>query len=538
MCRLSYIEERVASGGVFDLVTEYDTAVNMLAPSDELHEILTVLSAALRRHTAFLAKHPSSAFQCFWNACWWHDCAVFQEYDPRALGSLRAAARKEQPAPGSLSQLMELWRSEWESRSRVQPWIRSCHPPLLSLNNGLRVMIPLGSELDSLHELELSDRELTVWFARYQKPGELVSSGAKVWDVSTGELLRETQPDEYASPDPARSPDGSLIANIEPREDEGGWGAPVTVSDATSGAKVSIFPVDEDHNLWTVRFSPDGARLAAFGYGIDSEGEVYVWDVRSGSLVANLMPSTWATALAFSPVKNEIATGSSNGEVQIWNLQSGQVHQSLPGHEGSVTGVAFSPDGRWLASTAEDGTARIWDLGVTNESGFTYHPDSIVEVVYSPNGKRLVTRSENGTTWLWDGDSGRPVKCLHQSDMVLIMGGDARKCLFVDNETVISRARDGGAWNLSDGRRIDGVEAPDESGITMSKNGRHREDLPEPRWLARRQRDELCIADKETGVELAWLQLFGKVSLTDHPSGKAWAATVRGNVCQLVLEGV
>ena len=70
-------------------------------------------------------------------------------------------------------------------------------------------------------------------------------------------------------------------------------------------------------------------------------------------------------AVAFFPecIEEEarIASASGDGTIKIRSAVSGEVLQSLQGHEGGVKSVAVFNDGTCLASGGEDNTLRVWD---------------------------------------------------------------------------------------------------------------------------------------------------------------------------------
>ena len=48
---------------------------------------LRLLAKAMRCDIQFLARHPTTLFQCLWNRCWWYDCPeAAAHYDPPSGG--------------------------------------------------------------------------------------------------------------------------------------------------------------------------------------------------------------------------------------------------------------------------------------------------------------------------------------------------------------------------------------------------------------------------------------------------------------------
>ena len=63
-------------------------------------------------------------------------------------------------------------------------------------------------------------------------------------------------------------------------------------------------------------------------------------------------------AVAFSPDGQTVLSGSGDNTLKLWETSSGQLLQTLTGHQDWVTAVAFSPDGETVLSGSGDNTAQ------------------------------------------------------------------------------------------------------------------------------------------------------------------------------------
>ncbi|MFM9458426.1 nSTAND1 domain-containing NTPase [Streptomyces europaeiscabiei] len=97
-------------------------------------------------------------------------------------------------------------------------------------------------------------------------------------------------------------------------------------------------------------------------------------------------------AVAFSPDRNTLATGSADKTVRLWDPATGKTRTTLKGHTDQVTSVAYSPDGHTLATGSADKTVRLWDPA-THKTRTTLkeHTQPVTSVAYSPDGHTLAT---------------------------------------------------------------------------------------------------------------------------------------------------
>jgi WD40 repeat protein len=214
-----------------------------------------------------------------------------------------------------------------------------------------------------------------VWRVSFGADGRLLAVGggdgtAQLWDTATGRKVREWAAGGLVT----FSPDGRFLAS---------GGAPaVTFWDPATGRPLRSVSSSPGR----VAFSPDGRRLA-----ISGDQAVEVREADSGREVCRLPHGPGQHVfyqkegpdLAFSPDGKLVVVATQ--PPRVWDATTGQLLNTLGGHEGHVPGVAFSPDGCHVATASHDGVVRLWDcrtgterLGLRGHSGWVgcvrFHP--------------------------------------------------------------------------------------------------------------------------------------------------------------------
>ena len=124
--------------------------------------------------------------------------------------------------------------------------------------------------------------------------------------------------------------------------------------------------------LMPAAFSPNG-RFFAF-----ADWNVKVYSFPEQALIAVFGPAgqrlpeptgdpvvrrVWSNTL-FTPDGQTLLCGSPTGAIFLWDVPSGNLRQTLTGHEGSVLWLALDPTGTGLASSGHDKTLRLWQIMV------------------------------------------------------------------------------------------------------------------------------------------------------------------------------
>ncbi|QYT03728.1 WD_REPEATS_REGION domain-containing protein [Trichoderma simmonsii] len=164
-----------------------------------------------------------------------------------------------------------------------------------------------------------------------------------------------------------------------------------------------------------VAFSPDSKYIAA------GTQEVYIWDCKSGTMIAILSGHTdEICGLSFSHDALFLASSSRDRTARVWTGpwegNDKKPLLTLTEHSGAVFGLSFSPSQKLLATCSGDETLRIWDYetGMNPDVGAkeeedqhtSVHKRPICMVSTSHDGDTIASGSEDGLICLWEGKTG------------------------------------------------------------------------------------------------------------------------------------
>lgn len=296
-----------------------------------------------------------------------------------------------------------------------------------------------------LHSLEGHTADVNM--AAFDPSGNRVATAsddgtARIWDTQTGALLKvldgQANRDSFrhheAEPDIAFSPDGALVATLEP-------GAVVGVREVESGKLVAELS-GGGGRLTSVAFSPRGDLLAITG----DDGFARLWDTRGWNARADLSGHGGGVGGAeFSPDGRRLVTAGDDRTARVWDTATGAPVGPPLVHDGPVSKAEFTADGRRVISTTTDHRVRLWDLGQEKLMGKICadcippggHGNRVNSAVFSPDGKRVVTASQDFTARVWDADSGKVIGVLegHRAPVVSAVFSS-------DGRTVLTASRD------------------------------------------------------------------------------------------------
>lgn len=118
--------------------------------------------------------------------------------------------------------------------------------------------------------------------------------------------------------------------------------------------------VGMSERIESVRFSPDGNRLAVVGGQPGRSGEVQIWNVAEQSLELST-GFTFETlrGVSWSPDGSMVAFGGADNVVRAIDAQTGELKVRQGAHEDWVLGTAFTAKGDHIVSVAQDMTCKL-----------------------------------------------------------------------------------------------------------------------------------------------------------------------------------
>ncbi|MDA8967745.1 DUF1549 domain-containing protein [bacterium] len=145
-------------------------------------------------------------------------------------------------------------------------------------------------------------------------------------------------------------------------------------------------------SLASIHVSPDGSKIAVAGFH-----EVVVLNAETGERIARLVGmSPRINTIRFSPDGKRLAavggTPAVRGEVQIWNLETNELSLSRSVTYDSLCGASWAPDGSKLAFGATDNVVRAIDTTSGEQILFQgAHNDWVRDTAFTPDGKHVIS---------------------------------------------------------------------------------------------------------------------------------------------------
>ena len=165
-----------------------------------------------------------------------------------------------------------------------------------------------------------------------------------------------------------------------------------------------MLPIGHTSPVSNAQYSPDGKKVISSSV----DGKVKIWDVATGSLLADLIcGTTFIKHVEFSPDGKRILTVCNDNFVKVWNTETGLLYTILKGHSDLINYATFSPDSKKIVTSANDSSVRIWEAYsgriLTVLKG---NKAPILVSKFNPDGKDIVALLQDGLIKIWNVSTG------------------------------------------------------------------------------------------------------------------------------------
>jgi len=174
--------------------------------------------------------------------------------------------------------------------------------------------------------------------------------------------------------------------------------------------------IGSEADISALAFLADGATLAGAG----RDGNVRLWDARSGALKRTIPLDKGDAAVTLVAAHDQLAAVGSDGSIKIWNLPSGERAQKLAGFLPEAEGLAFFQDRKLVAASSRVAprssayTMLVWEGSGTQRFAVPAGLGGTAALAFSPGGGVLVASSYDTDIRAWNARNGELLRLIDE----------------------------------------------------------------------------------------------------------------------------
>ncbi|KAK2950936.1 putative Phospholipase A-2-activating protein [Blattamonas nauphoetae] len=183
-----------------------------------------------------------------------------------------------------------------------------------------------------------------------------------------------------------------------------------------------------------------------------SKGEIIVWDVKTGQILATLAGHQAAvSAICYTVSNNRIVSGSWDGSIRVW--ENHQTLQEIKQHSSAVQCLIPLPEANSFASTSSDGSICVFKDGQTM-SVMKGHQQPVRSLILL-NGRQFVSVGNDGIMIVWN-EHGQVDRMTNVSSLLVYT------IAAINQSTVATAGEDRmiSIWSLSDFSKLQSLSQP------------------------------------------------------------------------------
>ena len=218
---------------------------------------------------------------------------------------------------------------------------------------------------------------------------------------------RENSPGSTRKGDPAVGATVSALSSDGKRLVSADKMGVLTVLDTATGKTIKTFQTDKHESLSLLIISQDASKAALSGI----EGELTVWNLADGRLIASDAAQKGLRALAWTPDGKAIATGGGDKAARLWPLPEADptkraIAREFKGAGGAITAIASGAT--HLIAASADGKVYSWSMSEPAAAG-EFAASGVVALTLSGDGAFFAAGRADGVVQVWDRAAGKPL---------------------------------------------------------------------------------------------------------------------------------
>jgi WD40 repeat protein len=480
LCNLEFIEAKCAAGMTYDLLADYDRALDRWVGhrrDDVFGPPPDPVSECLRESTAEVLAGTRTSFAA----------VVRRAFLTRIFGSRAAEDDPEEgqkPMHSRGEQLPDGYFGVDRGAAGAMDAMRRTDTALARPVAESIISTPAGRVevfarfVSSYAHVLVRDATMTAGLAHNSAAdGPIASAATNVISSRGPLLLRRGRPAFAQRPALLRTieVDGDIDFPLAITPDGriavyGTWHPHLVVLDLTTGATRKT--IGQTERLRAIALSPD-ARTA-----VTAGGDLCVWDLVTGLCRRTLGAKAAICVAMTADARIAISIHEDDRSLRVWDLTTGRCARMLPGHYGGDAVVAITPDGRFAVSGARDGSVSLWDVSNslrrwTHRGHFcNERRKGVGAVAITADGRLAVSGGEDGQVHVWDVTRAKRLRTFteHSLDGTYVR----TVALSPDGRLLITGGNDGKvrAWDLGDGNCIQTIDTTYVIATAVAASGR------------------------------------------------------------------
>lgn len=470
LCNLHFIEAKCAAGMTYDLIHDYNIALDSLPEAQPEKQERLKHEARVKKYAEDLiayAKGEIKTLDIIPSVEPWSEEKIRQDteriiHSPTRLDRIRAFSQFV------ISESHALVKFAYHPALVVQQaYNSSSSGPVVDvadriISDGINEIILLKHKFtrpsyNASPEIlmTLEDPTGSIWSFDITPDGRKVVYGAgdnslKVWDLQDWENIwileghSETVNCVCITPDGRKAVSGSADNTIK-------------VWDLQSGECIRTLE-GHDRTVLCIRITPDGKKAISGS----EDRTLREWDLESGQclgMLEDVYQCPMSNGIVISADGKRVLYQKFDRTIEMWEGENAECVRTLEGYL-----ICVTPDGSRAVSTTDDNTLKVWNL----ENGeclrtLEGHSDIVWSVSITPDGKLAVSGSEDGTLKVWNLDNGKCVRTLEEKSNSVIVTADGRIAVLLDEETGSLKV-----WGLERGASPDKLEERHKNMASLS----------------------------------------------------------------------